>query len=212
MLARLPLLALCAALAAIPVQAKDQAAAETVSCTGIFGPESSEAQLISAYGAENVVTGDVPGPEGSTNFATTVFPDDPDRVMEFGWFDEENRTGLSYVALSPTQTGPHGVHIGMSVAEAEAANGESFNIGGFWWDYGGYAQIDTGNLAGDSNGCYISLRFSPDDEALGDQDLTAITGEVSVPSSEPLLAKVDTRVQSVDLSYPDPNYEELADE
>jgi hypothetical protein len=213
MLARLSLLALCAALAAAPVHAKEKSkSAEPVSCSGIFGPESSEKELIETFGAENVVTGDVPGPEGMTIFATTVFPDDPARQMEFGWFDEENRTSLSYVELAPSQAGPHGVQIGMSVDEVEAINGAPFNIGGFGWDYGGYAQIEEGNLAGDSNGCFISLRFSPSDEALGDKDITSISGEISVPSSEPLLKEVDTSVQSITLGYPDPNYQEPAAE
>ena len=213
MLARLSLLALFATLAASPALAKTKTvAADDVSCSGVFGAESTEALVKQTFGDDNVVTGDVPGPEGTTMFATTVFPNDPERTMEFVWFDEENRTGLSYVELSPSQTGPHRIHIGMSVAEVEAANGEPFSIGGFWWDYGGYAQIESGNLAGDGNGCFISLRFSPNDDALGDTDVTAISGEVIIPSSEPLLEQVDTSVQSISLGYPDPNYEELADE
>ena len=209
MLARLSLFAFCAALAASPALAKTKTAApDEVSCSGVFGPESTEALIRETFGEDNVVTGDVPGPEGTTILATTVFPNDPDKTMEFGWWDEDNRASLSYVQLSPSQTGPHGVQIGMSVAEVEAANGEPFNIGGFWWDYGGYAQIDSGNLAGDSNGCFISLRFSPSDDAIGNTDVTAISGEVIISSSEPLLEQVDTRVQSISLGYPDPNYVE----
>jgi hypothetical protein len=206
MLTRLPFLALCAALASQPALAQTQT--DIVSCSGIFGPESSESQLIQTFGADNVISGDVPGPEGITIFATTVYPDDPDRQMEFGWYDEENRDTVSYVELSPSQAGPHGVRIGMSVAEIEAINGAPFNIGGFGWDYGGYAEIEQGNLAGDSNGCFISLRFSPSEEAIGETDITPISGEISIPSSEPLLEQVDTRVQSITLGYPDPNYQE----
>ena len=98
MLARLSLLALCATLAASPAIAKTKTvAADDVSCSGVFGPESTEALVKQTFGDGNVVSGDVPGPEGTTMFATTVFPNDPERTMEFGWFNEENRTGLSYV-------------------------------------------------------------------------------------------------------------------
>ncbi|WP_108395574.1 hypothetical protein [Devosia submarina] len=205
MRARLLVLAVSAAFST-PALAQTDA----VSCSSIFGPDSSEAQLIETYGADNVVSGDVPGPEGTTIFATTVFPDDPDRRMEFGWFDEENRDTLSYVQLSPSQVGPQGVRIGMSVAEVEAVNEAPFDIGGFGWDYGGYAEINEGKLAGDANGCFISLRFSPDYDNIGDTDTSQISGEISVPSDEPLLEEVNTTVQAISLGYPDPNYQEPA--
>lgn len=205
MLARLSFAALSAVLlAATPVAAKSKSAPEPVTCAGVFGPDSSEALVMETFGAENVVTGTVWGPEGSELIATTVFADDPDRALEFGWFDEENFTHLSYVKLSPSQIAPGGVQIGMSVAEVEALNGEPFMVGGFWWDYGGYGLIESGRLAETDEACFVSLRFAPADEIDPAIDVTGVSGEVQVPSDDPLLARIDTRVQELTLGYPWP--------
>lgn len=208
MTARLSLLALCAALAITPAFAKDKSSAPVahsdVACDGVFGPQSSEALLIQTFGADNVVTGQVPGPEGMEMLATTLFPNDPEKTMQIGWWDEADRERLAYVELSPSQVGPLGVRVGMTPAEVEALNGEPFLIGGFWWDYGGYANIESGKLTNLPGGCYLSLRFSPKDEYPADTDVTAISGEVQVPSGEPLLVQLDTRVQVISLSYPSP--------
>jgi len=90
----------------------------------------------------------------------------------------------------------------MSVAEVEALNGSPFNVGGFWWDYGGYANIEEGTLAGElDGGCYLSIRFSPKDEYSPKLDITPVLGEVQVPSNEPLLETLDTRVQVLSIGY-----------
>ena len=200
MLARLSFALLCACLVVTPALAKDKTA---FSCTGVFGPDSSEALLKQTYGADNVVTGMVPGAEGDEMLATTVFPNDPDKTMQFGWMDDDTREGLGFVDLPASIDGPHGVHVGMSVADVLAINGQPFNIGGFWWDYGGYAQIDQGALANaDDASCFLSLRFSPADEYPADLDVSAVSGEVTVPATEPLLEKLDTRLSVVSVTYP----------
>lgn len=209
MIARQTLLVLSLALVAVqPLAAKDkvkQPPVETVTCEGVFGPESSEALVKQTFGAENVVTGTVHGPEGIEMLATTVFSDDPDRSMEFGWWDEENLRYLSYVELAPSQQTPGGVRIGMSVAEVEAINGAPFTINGFWWDYGGNAMIEKGALANPDEGCRFWIRFATMEEYSEDIDVTPIAGEVTVPSSEPLLEQLGARVVSISLAYPWPD-------
>ncbi len=207
MLARLSLAASAAALlAVVPAAAKSKPAREPeqVACTGVFGPDSSEQIVIDTVGAGNVVTGTVYGAEGMEIIATTVFPDDPKRKMEFGWFDEENFTHLSYVELAPDQAAPGGVRIGQTVAEVEALNGAPFEIGGFWWDYGGYANFSEGKLANKDTGCSLSVRFSPADEYSPAIDISPVAGEVQVPSDEGLLEILDVRVEVLTLGYPWP--------
>ncbi len=195
-----------ALLAAAPAVAKEKMTDEPIACSGVFGPDSSEALVKKTFGADNVVTGMVYGPEGSELIATTVFGDDDNKVMEFFWFDEDNLTYLSDVRLSPSQTAPGGVRIGMSVAEVEALNGAPFKVGGFWWDYGGYANIEEGALADElDGGCYLSIRFSPSDDFAGMVDLTPIAGEVQIASGEKLLEEVDTRVEVLSIGYPWPD-------
>ena len=201
----LPVLMLVA-LVAVPTHAKEKVrpALETVSCDGVFGPESSEALLIETFGSDNVVTGMVPGAEGQESLGTTVFPDDPDRIMVFGWWDEANRSYLSYIELALGQATPQGIRRGMSVAEVEAINGAPFTVGGFWWDYGGYASFDTGALVYPDTGCGFGIRFDITADIPSDLDANALAGEVTLPSSEPLLAQLDAHVVSISLGYPWP--------
>lgn len=202
MLVRLSAALLCACLLATPALAKDKTG---FSCTGVFGPDSSETLLKQTYGDANVVTGQVPGAEGQDMLATTVFPNDPDKTLLFGWMNDDTREGLAFVNLPPSIEGPHGVRVGMSVAEVLAINGKPFNIGGFWWDYGGYAQIEQGVLANtELTTCFLSLRFSPADDYPQDLDVSAVTGEVSVAADNPLLEKLGTRLSEVSVSYPGP--------
>lgn len=217
MIARISLLALSLALVAGPAVAKDKAkAAQTepvaVTCDGVFGPKSSDALVRETFGEDNVETGMVYGVEGIEFMATTVFPDDPDRVMQFSWWDEEKLEYLSSLELAPSQETPTGIKIGMSVKEVEAINGEPFTIGGFWWDYGGGAVFETGALTNPETGCGFWIRFAPTDDYSEDVDVTPVSGEVTVPSSEPLLETLDVRVQSINLGYawpeelPQPDY------
>lgn len=218
---RISLLALSLSLAVVPVMAKDKVKAVdeapvALTCDGVYGPKSSDALVRETFGDENVETGMVYGVEGVEYKATTVYPNDPERAMRFSWFDEDKLEYLSSVELSPSQETPTGVKIGMSVAEVEAINGAPFTLGGFWWDYGGGSTFDTGVLAdahsNDDGGCGFWIGFAPADEYPADLDVSAVSGEVMVPSSEPLLEKLDVRVESINLGYawpdelPQPEY------
>jgi hypothetical protein len=177
--------------------------ADQMVCDGPFAANSSEAALVEAFGRDNVVTGEVDGPEGTTMLATTVFPNDPERRIEVGWWDEDNLSQLAYFTVPPGSSSPQGVAVGMSVAEVEALNGAPFEMMGFWWDYGGYANFIGGTLGTPEEGCIVSVRFAPQAEAPQGTDLEAVSGDVPVASTEPLLETLDVRVESLSVSYPD---------
>jgi len=179
------------------------ASAAEMTCDGPFAADSSEARLVEAFGRENVVTGEVPGPEGSTLVATTVFPGDPERQMEFGWWDEAAFERLAYFTVPAGDTAPGGLKVGMSVGEVEALNGAPFELTGFWWDYGGYAGFDGGTLADLAGGCHVSVSFQPTADIPGDLDVEPIAGDRMVASSEPLLQTVDARIAAITVGYPD---------
>ena len=181
------------------------ALAEEVACEGAFAVDSSEARLIELYGAENVVTGIVPGPEGTEMLATTVFPDDPRKTLQFVWWDEKALSGPSNIELRPKMIAPGGVHIGLSLAEVEALNGEPFKLSGFGWDYGGYAGFETGNLSELPGGCHLSLRFDPG-PAIEGVDTMAAMGDKELSSTDPLLAQMQVHVYAMSLGYPHPDF------
>jgi hypothetical protein len=107
--------------------------ADQLTCDGPFAADSSEQKLIEAFGKDNVVTGEVPGPEGSTVLATTIFPNDDTKRIEVGWWDEENLSQLAYFTVPSGDVSPQGVKTGMTVKEVEALNGAPFEMQGFWW-------------------------------------------------------------------------------
>lgn len=183
------------------------AMAQKLACEGPFGMDSSEALLIETYGTENVLTGEVDGPEGSTMIATRVFPDQPKKEMTFAWWDEENYADLANVDLPPKAVAPGGVRQGMTIADVEALNGGPFEISGFGWDYGGYANLEGGDLSGLPGDCVLSVRFSLPDEYPENVDVTSIMGDgTTVASGDPLLEELDIRVSAVSFGYAHPDY------
>lgn len=177
--------------------------ADDLKCDGPFAADSSEARLVETYGRDNVVTGDIPGPEGSTILATTVFPNDPEKKMEFGWWDEDSLTQLAYFTVPAKDTAPNGLRTGMTIKEVETMNGAPFALSGFWWDYGGYADFTGGKLADIEGGCMTSVQFQPMAEYPADLNVDAISGDQQIESSEPLLETVGARIDSISVSYPD---------
>lgn len=208
MLSRLFLCLACVVLVATPTFAQDRSGAkpEQVACQGVYAADTSEQRLIETFGAENVVTGLVDGPEGSTYTATTVFPDQPTHTMVFSWFDEAARKDASNIQLSPIQTGPMGIRVGMTVAEVQDINGEPFTLSGFWWDYGGSAGFDSGNLSGVEGDCYVILRFQAPEDVPSAIDTTPISGDIEVPSDEGLLEALDVRLEEISLGYASEDY------
>jgi hypothetical protein len=172
-------------------------------CDGPFAADSSEARLIETFGKNNVVTGEVPGPEGSTVIATTVFPNDPEKKMEFGWWDEERFERLAYFTVPAGDTAPNGLRVGMTVKEVEALNGGPFTLSGFWWDYGGFASFEGSNLGDIEGGCSVSVQFQPTADIPGDVDVEAISGDHQVDSTEPLLETVDASIDTITVGYRD---------
>ena len=181
------------------------ALAEEIACEGAFGIDSSEARLIELYGADNVVTGTVPGPEGTEMLATTVFPDDPKRSLQFVWWNEEKLSDPSYIELPAKLAAPGGVHIGQSLAEVEALNGQPFTLLGFGWDYGGSAGFETGALSDLPGDCLLSVRFEYGESPEGLDTLPAM-GDKELSSDDPLLAQMQVRLYAVSIGYPHPDF------
>jgi hypothetical protein len=193
------LLALPLALVALP------AAAAEMACAGPFAADSSERRLIETFGRDNVVTGEVPGPEGSTVLATTLFPDDDTRRIEIGWWNEKDHADPAYITVPDGVTAPGGVRSGQTVAEVEELNGEPFKMSGFQWDYSGAASFQSGRLAELPGGCSLLLRFAPTEELPEGVDPTPVLGDVLVASDNETLLRMAPVVASIRLRYADPS-------
>jgi hypothetical protein len=190
-----------AAIAALLMLSCAPALSAEISCDGVFNQNATLAEIETAFGKDNVVTGEVPGPEGTTLIATTIYPDDPERTMQVNWWDEENVAYLAGVTLAKADTGPGGVKVGMPIEQVQAINGEPFGLFGFFWDYGGSAGFETGKLSGLPGGCYLNMRFSPTLETLPENVSTAISGDIELRSDMPEVQAAKVAVTEVNLGY-----------
>lgn len=174
-------------------------------CEGLFNPATTLADLEAHFGKENVVTGEVPGPEGTTVIATTIYPGDEEGQIEVHWFDEEKSEFLGAVYLAAADSGPGGVRIGMGIEEIAAINGAPFDLLGFGWDYGGGAWFETGALSEVPGGCSVNIRFGITNEtALNDAEMSEISGDTMLRSDDATVIKAQPVAWRVALNFPVP--------
>ena len=207
---------LAAGLLASVAVAADAPASEvrTLSCAAPFAKDASEASLKAAFGAENVEYKAVPGPEGTESQATVIFPNDTSRMVTVMWGDEATRTKPVAITIQadfladPDGADPwkteilwqtaQGLRIGSSLEDVEKANGKPFQMGGFGWDYGGYAMgWEDGVLGAIEGGCSLSVRFTPTaDTGPG------ASGDMQALSNTPDMIAAKPRVTEITFGYP----------
>ena len=172
-------------------------------CNGPVGPSDSAKALLAKYGADAAL-GDIAGAEGMTTKGLILYGKDPTRRLEITYWDDamEHVSSVAAGEAAKGWTGPRGLHIGSSVADAEAANGKPFSIAGFGWDYGGYAtDLKGGKLSGLPGGCSLQLRFDS-----GDVVPDGISGDgVTVASNDPRVKKYAPTVSEIAVGWPLPD-------
>lgn len=146
---------------------------------GAITGRSTLAQLKEAYGAKNVKSADLPGPEGTTIKGAVIFAGG-NREMRVIWNPENVGKEVFDVQLvGRAWVIGDGLKLGATVSDVEAVNGGPFAMSGFEWDLGGYANFEGGKLEG-----RVTVRF----ETRGDV-AESIMGDVQVASrSKALLA------------------------
>lgn len=190
---------------ALPAGAQNDPAKDfTIACRGPFGKNATHADVEKAFGKENVTYGDVPGPEGSTEQATIVFADDPERRVEIQWQDEKKRAKplaitVGNVDAKSRWTAPFGIRLGMPVEEVQKIAGKPFPITGFEWDLGGYAHLQKTKFEKVAGGCTLSMRFSA--SVPEGKKYKKLIGDVQVRSDDKVLLEVKPKVQFFTIGY-----------
>ncbi len=196
------------ALAALIMLTATPVLAAEIGCDGVFNASTTLADIEAAYGKDNVVTGEVPGPEGMTYVATTIYPGDAEREMQVRWWDEDAVKDFAGVTLGKGDTGPLGIKVGMSVEEVEAINGEPFGFFGFFWDYGGGGSFQSGKLAEVPGGCIVNVRMTPTLDPLPEDISNAISGDRELRSDQKEVRAAKVVVEEINLNVPYPYDEE----
>lgn len=196
-----------AAQSGAPPSAAAAASGEVLACAPPFGPKSSHAEIVAAFGAANVTFTEIDGAEGEKLAATVVFPKDPKRRLELMWADEKKRSGL--LAVRPdkktTRVAPNGIRRGMSLAEVEKLNGRPFVLVGFDWDYGGsVTDWKGGALATPApGGCTVSVAFALP-ETVDGAVAEKVAGDAEFSSSDKEMKAAKPIVDSFTVGYPQP--------
>ncbi|HEX2556427.1 MAG TPA: hypothetical protein VHL98_22245 [Microvirga sp.] len=180
------------------------AASEQLSCSGPFARDASHEGLVKEFGTRNVTYRTINGPEGEKLKASIIYPNDDQRRVEVIWWDEKGRRRPSTIRTSGKGwVAPRDLRVGMSAADVEAANGRSFEVSGFGWDYGGtVTDWKGGALASMAGGCTLLVIFDHDERA-PEKELMAVTGDRQFLSSNRNFRAVKATIRQVSIGYPD---------
>lgn len=180
----------------LPAQPSAPEITETDMTCAAFAGLTPDA-LAERFGADNIATQTLPGPEGETYEAIVVFDADPARRFQVVW--NETRTAAASVGVSSAGTtwrGPEGVTIGSAMGEVERANVMAFKLWGFGWDYGGWVSDWNLGVLSQTPGCTVSMRFAPRREAGPDA-----MGDREFMSNDPAIRTTDPAVTEFGLRF-----------
>lgn len=151
---------------------------------GAVTKNSTLEQLKEAYGAKNVKSADLPGPEGTTIKGVILF-EGGKHEMHAVWNEEKlGKEIFDVLLIGPAWVIGGKLKVGASLEDVEAVNGGAFKVGGFDWDLGGYASFEGGKLDGK-----VMVRFYPSGESH-----ESLSGEKQIPTGNKTLRKAKPEV------------------
>jgi hypothetical protein len=184
-------------------RAKPQAAANAITCSGVFAKDSSHLKLAIKYDSRNIIYGPVDASDGSKLNASILFPTDPKRRLEVLWTNEAARSGLSVIAINGQSQwiAPKGLKLGLPLAAVEKINGRPFKLTGFGAD--GAASVvswEDGALATLPGGCKIGMRLFEDRKA-PEQARKAVAGDSEFLSNDANVRAVRPTIGEILIGY-----------
>ena len=147
--------------------------------------------LKTLFGGGKVKPVKIPGPEGSELDGVRLFAG-TDRELEILFNEEGSEKEITDIRIiGKGWKFSNGLALGMSIAEVEKVNGKPYQIAGFDWDYGGYANFEGGKME-----AKVSVRFSPD----GDVD-ASLSGDKQIPSTNKKLRAAKVKVTDISVFF-----------
>ena len=185
---------------------------------GLLTASSGAADLVAAYGAENVRDEPYPLGEGESEPGTAVFPDDATKRMVILWNDLEKKERPLAVRIDGAGSlwkTAEGLAVGATLKRVEALNGKPFRLYGFEWDYGGQLVDSNGGALkdlphedpeGGFRGGALLLAFQPDPavvENLSADQYTQVSGDSTFESSHAVMQALDPKISAITVNFPD---------
>jgi len=147
--------------------------------------------LKTLFGGGKVKPVKIPGPEGSELDGVRLFAA-TDRELEILFNEEGSEKEITDIRIiGKAWKFSNGLTLGMTIAEVEKVNGKPYQISGFDWDYGGYANFEGGKME-----AKVSVRFSPD----GDVD-ASLSGDKQIPSTNKKLRAAKVKVTDISVFF-----------
>ncbi|MDQ3283968.1 MAG: hypothetical protein M3Q69_21395 [Acidobacteriota bacterium] len=185
-------------------------AADEITCTGVWSPDTSEKKLIAQFGAANVTRGTIHVAEGDTTPGTILFPNDAKRRVEIVWRDTKKRQTPEWLRIPADSEWKtfSGIHVGSKLEEIEKLNGAPFTLNGFGWDYGGIVtDWRGGKLATAGGKCHMQLSFdikTPENPPkIMQRAIDGVSGDRELSSSDTKMRMVRPFVAMIVISYPE---------
>ena len=179
-----------------------------------FPANESEADLVTRFGAKNVVDTLIEGggAEGEMNPGTVLFPNQNDAKAEIFWNDRGARRNPDWILVkggSSRWRSPAGVTLGTDLLTLEKLNGRPFRLLGFQYDSEGAVTSWAGgkldaDMAMAIPACRLKVWLSPQASR---NDLAAqklenqVVGTREYSSSHPAMQRLDPNVYQMFLLY-----------
>jgi hypothetical protein len=181
-----------------------------LSCSA-FPPTTTEADLRTKFGSENVTNGLVPDPngaEGDRTEGTVLFAKDEDALLEISWKDaaEKRRPSvISRMAAHGRWRTPSGISLGTDLKTVEKLNGRPFSLLGMGFDQQGcVTSLRGGRLeAEDSEDCRVGMCLQVESSARAADAALArqVTGDHIFSSGHPAMQALNPTVYWIVLDY-----------
>jgi hypothetical protein len=177
---------------------------------------SSEADLVAAYGAENVQDEEFDLGEGEVEMGTGLFIGNETKELRILWADPEkkaNPASIEFYGGKSVWKTANGISLGTPLSKVQEINGKPFTLYGFDWDYGGMvADSNAGAIQGlpheDPEKGHmpvtLSLRFEPDYDNKPNEKLSQIAGDAEFSSDHPVMQEIDPVVRTIHVSFDEP--------
>ncbi|HYF33977.1 MAG TPA: hypothetical protein VD994_01695 [Prosthecobacter sp.] len=144
--------------------------------------------LKTLFGGGKVKAGKIPGAEGEEIDGARMFAG-TDREIEIVFDPEGNEKEILEVRIiGKGWKFENGLKAGMTMTEVEKINGKAFQIMGFNWDYGGFANFEGGKMEGK-----VSVRFDP-----GEADVPgSLSGDRQISTKDKKLRALNPKVGEI---------------
>ena len=157
---------------------------------------STEADIKSLYGDDQVEYRSVYIGEGESQPGIAVFPNTPNE-LEIVWDIAAATGNPEFIRISKKDTKwrtLQGVTVGTTLEELEQINGKPFNLYGFGWDYSGLVS----DWRGGKLDSHLIIALEPDDwEKVGPE----VSGDVVFSSDDPKVRVLGAKVASMVVTF-----------